>query len=109
MSVDEEVQHVEAGRPHLVILGGAGASRAAFPNGEAAGKKIPPLMEDFVDLVPIKSLLETNGISHQGLNFEEIYSNLSTDPSMKSVCNELQTIIYGYFSTLSLPQNPHAL
>lgn len=104
VSVDEEIQQVEAGRPHLVILG-AGASRAAFPNGEGAGKKIP-LMEDFVDLVPIKSLLETNGISYQGLNFEEIYSNLSTDPSMKSVCSELQTIIYDYFSTFSLPQNP---
>ena len=104
VSVNEEIQQVEAGRPHLVILG-AGASRAAFPNGESSGKKIP-LMEDFVELVPIKSLLEKKGINYQGLNFEEIYSNLSMDSSMKPICNELQAIIYDYFSTLSLPEKP---
>ncbi|MFW6223076.1 MAG: hypothetical protein ACOC3T_05645 [Bacteroidota bacterium] len=36
-------------RPHVVILG-AGASAAAFPQGDANGKKLP-VMNDLADIV----------------------------------------------------------
>jgi hypothetical protein len=104
MDVSDEIKQVERVRPHLVILG-AGASRAAFPNGESSGKLLP-LMEDFVDIVPIKHFLEKNGINWRGLNFEEIYSNFTTDSHMSVICSELQTTIYTYFSSLSLPSTP---
>ena len=43
-------------KPHVVLLG-AGASRAAFPNGEDAGKRLP-LMNDFVETLELAALLE---------------------------------------------------
>jgi hypothetical protein len=42
--------------PHVYILG-AGASVAAFPNGERNGKKLP-LMSNFVEVVGLKHVLE---------------------------------------------------
>lgn len=103
-TVADEIEQVRSSRPHLVLLG-AGASRAAFPNGDVSGKLLP-LMNDFVDIVPIKSIFERNGINWRDHNFEEIYNDISTDPSMASVCDELQMIIYSYFSALNLPPEP---
>jgi hypothetical protein len=104
MDASDEIKQVKQLPQHLVILG-AGASRAAFPNGEVSGKLLP-LMEDFVDIVPIQSLLEKNGIEWRGRNFEEVYSNLTTDSSMSAICRELETTIYDYFSSLALPSMP---
>jgi hypothetical protein len=70
MDVTVEIEQVRQTRPHLVILG-AGASRAALLNGDISGKPLP-LMEDFIDIVPIKSLLKKNGIKWRSLNFEEL-------------------------------------
>lgn len=42
--------------PHVVLLG-AGASLAAFPNGDAKGNKLP-LMSDFVATVGLTELLK---------------------------------------------------
>lgn len=103
-TVADEIEQVRSTHPHLVLLG-AGASRAAFPDGDVSGKLLP-LMNDFVDIVPIRSLLEDNGINWRGHNFEEIYSNLTTDPSMSDICDELQMTIYDYFSALNLPLGP---
>jgi hypothetical protein len=38
-TVEEEIANPFFGRPHVVILG-AGASRASFPKGEAAGRHL---------------------------------------------------------------------
>ncbi len=56
-SVEDEINAVSMGRPHVVLLG-AGASRAAFLNGDRNGK-ILPLMADFVKHVPITLTLGT--------------------------------------------------
>jgi hypothetical protein len=103
-TVADEIEQVKPMAPHLVILG-AGASRAAFPDGDALGNLLP-LMEDFIDIVPIKHLLEKNGIHLRDRNFEEIYSDLTTDQSMNDICSEIQTTIYDYFSSFSLPSTP---
>jgi len=104
MDVTVEIEQVRQTRPHLVILG-AGASRAALLNGDISGKPLP-LMEDFIDIVPIKSLLKKNGIKWRSLNFEELYSDLMLNSSMRVICHELETTIYTYFSSLSLPSSP---
>ncbi len=46
LSVEDEIKDVKFGRPHVVILG-AGASLAAFPNGDANGISLP-LMYNFI-------------------------------------------------------------
>ena len=48
-SKEDEVLGPKNSRPHLVILG-AGASYAAFPNGDKNGRKLP-LMNNIVEEV----------------------------------------------------------
>ncbi|MBL8300274.1 MAG: hypothetical protein JNN30_18210 [Rhodanobacteraceae bacterium] len=84
--------------PHVVLLG-AGASRAAFPNGDAGGHRLP-VMNDFVTVLGLSDLLRD---VPQGANFEDTYSLLRTDPQYTSVADELEQRIYEYFTELSLP------
>lgn len=50
MKKEALIQNPENPRRHIVLLG-AGASRAAFPNGEGTGKHLP-LMSDFAKTLP---------------------------------------------------------
>jgi len=81
---------------HVVLLG-AGASNAAFPNGEATGKSLP-LMDNFVKTLGLSSLLKGAKIDPTG-NFETIYSNIKDDNLRKI----LEERINGYFNKLELP------
>lgn len=103
-SVADEIDQIEMGRPHVVLLG-AGASRAALPNGDENGRRLP-LMSDFADIVPVGQVLADAGISYTGRNFEELYSELCTDPIYADVRAALERVIYTYFSSLSLPSKP---
>jgi hypothetical protein len=51
----QEVNQIQMGRPHFVILG-AGASRAACPQGDADGRHLP-VMTDFVDTLELREIL----------------------------------------------------
>ena len=62
-----------AGRPHVVILG-AGASRAAFLNGDR-NEEILPLMKDLAKVVGVEDALQEWGIDC-GRNFEDVFSEL---------------------------------
>jgi len=104
ISAADEIDQIEMRRPHVVLLG-AGASRAAFPNGEAHGKRLP-LMADFADIVPIKEVLRKAGIPYFGRNFEELYSDLRSQPAFEAVCSDLEQVIVEFFSSLSLPPTP---
>jgi len=65
-------------RPHLILLG-AGASLAAFPNGEKNGMELP-LMNNFVETVNgLSDYLNEYGIDYRGKNFEDLYSSLYDD------------------------------
>lgn len=89
-------------RPHVVLLG-AGASRAAFPNGDAAGQRLP-LMSDLIDILGLQPLLDKVGLEvGQGMNFEAIYSQLVSEPKHASVVKEIERRVDEYFSHLSLP------
>ncbi len=89
-------------RPHIVLLG-AGASRAAFPNGDAAGRPLP-VMDDLVDIVGLQSILEQTGLEDaQEKNFELIYGQLTSEPTYAHKVKEIERCIDSYFSALSLP------
>lgn len=91
-------------RPHVVVLG-AGASRAALPNGDASGHPIP-LMQDLAEVVGIATRLEEEGIEWRHADFEALWSLLSANPSHKDLCRELEESVFSYFSSLSLPSQP---
>lgn len=90
------IRKPEEPRSHIVLLG-AGASRAAFPNGDAAGKPLP-LMKDLVGTLDLEDLLRSNNIDLAG-NFETIYAHIE-DVSLRE---EVEKHIYNYFSKLKLP------
>jgi hypothetical protein len=69
---DQEIAYTGMGRPHVVLLG-AGASRAALPNGDA-NEKLLPLMDDFIDLLDLQDLIQETGIPFANRNFEDIYA-----------------------------------
>lgn len=91
-------------RPHVVILG-AGASLAAFPNGDAKGKPLP-LMDNLIEVVGLGKLLEDNKIEYKDRNFEVVYSELFENNPNSSVLKKLEEAIYNYFESLSLPSEP---
>ncbi|MDP2277121.1 MAG: hypothetical protein Q8K51_02755 [Nitrospirota bacterium] len=90
--------------PHVVILG-AGASRAAFPNGEASGKKIP-LMNDIMDMIGLKDIIESEGINADYSNFEALYDDLVTKNANSEAVRMIEQKVYDYFSSMSLPPKP---
>lgn len=101
---EEEIAQVQIGKPHVFLLG-AGASRAALPDGDANGKKLP-VMADFLEIVPVAPILDRAGVEYGGRNFEEVYGDLCTDPDRADVRAELDQEVFEYFHRLELPPEP---
>ena len=66
-SFKDQVNTLDMPRPHLVILG-AGATKAALPNGDK-NKKFVPLMCDLITTLELNTLLEKHGVSNEQKNF----------------------------------------
>ena len=98
---DNEIAYAGMGRPHVVLLG-AGASRAALPNGDANGKLLP-LMNDLIDLLDLQGLLEKTDIRYSDRNFEDVYAEIYSNESLTMIRHELEIRIYEYCDSLSLP------
>ena len=99
-----EIANVSMGRPHVVILG-AGASLAAFPNGDRHGRKLP-LMSNIVAVVGLAPILEEAGVEHGSVDFEVLYSRLATSGRHDDCVQQLEQAVFGYFSDLELPDEP---
>lgn len=104
VSAEQEINQIEVGKPHVVILG-AGASYAAFPNGDKRGKKLP-LMNNFVETLGIEELIERAKIKTTSNNFEDIYSEIHKNPELESLRKELEKEVYNYFQGMELPDEP---
>jgi hypothetical protein len=103
-SPELEIKTIRVGRPHVVILG-AGASRAACPDGDARGTPLP-VMADLVEVFGLSPILSKYGFIFQGQNFEELYSRLLMAPE-KDVCREeIETHIRNTLSSLCIPETP---
>lgn len=102
--VAEQIADTSFGGPHVVIVG-AGASRAAFPDGDRNGKRLP-LMTDLVATLGLESLLENNGIAYTGRNFEEIFGELHEGGNHSDLLAKLEEEIWIYFDSLQLPDEP---
>lgn len=100
----KEIEAHQMGRPHLVILG-AGASLAAFPNGDCKGKRLP-LMRTFVKTLGLTKLLRNAGIPEPYEDFEAIYSDIATDPKLAGLRSEIENSVNSYFSCLQIPNEP---
>lgn len=101
MTVAQEIADVSHGAPHVVLLG-AGASRAAFPNGDANGRRLP-VMADFVEVVGLQALLDAAGVPWKGFKFEDVYSGVVR--TGHPVREQIEAATHAYFSTLKLPDH----
>lgn len=104
LSIEEEINDVKIERPHVIILG-AGASRAAFENGDKNGNKLP-LMNDLVEVLDLGPILDHYDIEYRGKNFEVVYSELFDDAKNKSIVKEIEDRVWKYFSKLEIPDYP---
>lgn len=102
--IEEIRKDASCGRPHLVILG-AGASRQAFPNGDARGRKLPT-MPELVETLGLESLLSSGPVPYKGRNFEDIYSDLADRADCTTLVQKLDEIVRQYFGSLELPKEP---
>jgi hypothetical protein len=99
VTVAEEIANVSRNAPHVVLLG-AGASRAAFPHGDANGRRLP-VMTDFVQVVGLQPLLDEAGVHWNGVNFEDVYSGIVG--AGNPVREKIEAATHAYFSSLVLP------
>ena len=88
--------------PHVVILG-AGASRAAFPDGDKKGRKLP-LMKDLVEILNLNKFFKEEGISYNGKSFEDLYDELYRKDPRAPILEDIQNIVFNYFSAMELPE-----
>lgn len=98
VSVEEEIADTSAKRPHVVLLG-AGASKAALPNGDRNGLAVPLLRDVAADLgladefpKDLRDLASTD--------FEAAYSRV-VESGVDVVA--LDEAVRGYFAKLELP------
>ena len=89
--------------PHVVILG-AGASRAAFPDGDAKKRQLP-LMTDLIDCLGLNEDIRAAGFVDV-TDFEAIYDELATTKRNPSLRGEIESRVRDYFEQLELPDVP---
>lgn len=92
------------GRPHLFILG-AGASKAALPNGDIDGRQVP-LLDELTRVIDLDDLLDAQQIEPASRNFEAFYSDLHEANPDDPLLGKLEKRVRDYFATLHLPPSP---
>lgn len=103
-SEEEEIKSLQMERPHLVILG-AGASLAAFPNGDKNGRRLP-IMRTFAEVVGLNDIFKKANIPGPYDDFESIYSDIAIDTNLVILKKEIESRIFAYFNSLELPDEP---
>ncbi len=91
-------------KPHVVILG-AGASKQAFPHGDAKGKMLP-VMDDLIEIVGLQPFLKEKNIEFDNKNFEMLYDKLYNLNSESKILKIIKKKIYNYFDNLEIPEEP---
>jgi len=97
--INKEKKTIES--PHVVLIG-AGASRAAFLNGDALGRKLP-LMNELVDVLDLKNTINKYGYRGNTADFESFYSEIFNQSQYKDLVSEIQKRVREYFETLEIP------
>ena len=98
LDIKRKINHA----PHVVLLG-AGASLAAFPAGDANGRRLP-LMRNLVEVVDLGNLLAAHGVHKNHEDFEALYDSLATDNANPELLRILEHQLHAYFAAMRLPE-----
>lgn len=88
--------------PHVFILG-AGASLAAFPDGDKNSRQLP-LMPNLVSAIGLEPTFEKHSVGYNGENFELTYDALVFSGKFPELVEEIESQVSAYFSSLEIPQ-----
>lgn len=91
-------------RPHLFILG-AGATKATIPNGDKNGLQ-SPVMDNFLEEIGLKGLLNGVELETTSHNIEAIYSELYGKKGYEDVVKRIEDGIVNHYSRMQIPDNP---
>lgn len=97
LDISNNINHA----PHVVILG-AGASLAAFPNGDPNGLRLP-LMRNLVEVVGLEPILRAHGVTAGFDDFESLYDGLVSTNADPELLQKLESQVREYFQRLILP------
>ena len=89
-------------RPHVVILG-AGASRAAFPQGEGTGRKLP-MLQELAGEIGLAEVLAAAGLTGTGDVETDVTRLYREGPPVAR--RALEARIHEHFSIMRLPAAP---
>ena len=99
--IDRDKKTIES--PHIVILG-AGASKAAFPDGDESHMRLP-LMSELIDMLDLKEAIQDFGYTTPITDFEAFYSEICEDQKYKKLVEEINDRVVSYFSKLTIPSS----
>ena len=89
--------------PHVVILG-AGASKAAFPDGDLYNYKLP-LLNEIIEVVGLNDLLKRHGFDVKITDFELFFDSLVSSGEHSNLVRRLELEIRLYFEKLQIPES----
>jgi len=102
ITIDHLIKNPIVKKPHVVVLG-AGASKASFPNGDANGKPIL-VMNEIIKFVGLNPYFEEIDENQNGCdNFEVLYDSLISNPENQNTASDIEKRIKCYFSDMELP------
>ncbi len=105
MTREEGIKAVRDGGGHVVILG-AGASIAATLKDPEKNNKQLPSMDNFIEIVGLKDIVDNLPKELQADNFEELFSKMHEDNPASEEIKEIEKRVYNYFDNMELPSNP---
>lgn len=104
----KEFEKKTKSRPHVVVLG-AGASLATIPNGDK-NKLAISCMDNFIENLGLKHLLDGIKLETKSNNLEDIYSELDekskTDNCYQGVKKKLEDAVFDLFDKYEIPDEP---
>jgi len=100
VSVQQEIEDVSVGKPHVLLLG-AGASKAALPNGDKNGKPVP-ILRDLARDLRLHRDFPQDLVELSQTDFEAAYSRLFSRGESQEL-EQISKKIADYFWDLQLP------
>ena len=104
VTVEEEIANPFHGKLHVLLLG-AGASKAALPNGDKQGRPVP-LLRDLAEELNLIELFPESLKELAIQDFEAAYSKLYELGSSDKL-NQIDVLVREYFTQLELPDEPN--